>query len=102
MGRGRVAERLTEFGARHTLSSQTDPVRGIGAATDWVFNRMSEIAATSSGNMTVERQTFTQPVASRIPAPTPIPITNVIATLKGTASPERFYVVTGHLDSRCP
>ena len=98
MGRGRVAERLTEFGARHTLSSQTDPVRGIGAATDWVFNRMSEIAATSSGNKTVERQTFTQPVASRIPAPTPI--TNVIATLKGTASPERFYVVTGHLDSR--
>jgi Zn-dependent M28 family amino/carboxypeptidase len=25
----------------------------------------------------------------------------VIATLQGTASPERFYVITGHLDSRC-
>ena len=24
----------------------------------------------------------------------------MIATLKGTASPERFYVITGHLDSR--
>ncbi|MGN6172016.1 MAG: M20/M25/M40 family metallo-hydrolase [Streptosporangiaceae bacterium] len=32
--------------------------------------------------------------------PTPTTITNVIATLRGTASPERFYVVTGHLDSR--
>ena len=31
----------------------------------------------------------------------PTSITNVIATLKGTASTERFYVVTGHLDSRC-
>ena len=30
----------------------------------------------------------------------PTTITNVIATLQGTASPERFYVVTGHLDSR--
>jgi hypothetical protein len=31
----------------------------------------------------------------------PTSITNVIATLQGTASPQRFYVVTGHLDSRC-
>ena len=30
----------------------------------------------------------------------PTTITNVIATLNGTASPERFYVITGHLDSR--
>ncbi|MFF0268360.1 M20/M25/M40 family metallo-hydrolase [Kribbella sp. NPDC004536] len=73
-------------------------MRGIGAATDWVVAEMEAIAATSGGRMTVERQSFIQPVASRIPVPTRI--TNVIATLKGTASPERFYVVTGHLDSR--
>jgi len=90
--------RLTQFGTRHTASSQTDPVRGIGAATAWVFAQMQAIAATSSGRMTVQQQTFTQPVASNIPVPTTI--TNVIATLKGTASPERFYVITGHLDSR--
>src|SRR5260370_11425884 len=90
--------RLTQFGTRHTASSQTDPVRGIGAATAWVFGQMQAIAATSSGRMTVQQQTFVQPVSSRIPVPTTI--TNVIATLKGTASPERFYVVTGHLDSR--
>jgi Peptidase family M28 len=90
--------RLTQFGTRHTASSQTDPVRGIGAATAWVFQQMQAIAATSSGRMTVQQQTFVQPVASRIPVPTTI--TNVIATLQGTASPERFYVVTGHLDSR--
>jgi len=90
--------RLTQFGTRHTASSQTDPVRGIGAATAWVFEQMQAIAATSSGRMTVQKQTFVQPVSNRIPVPTTI--TNVIATLKGTASPERFYVVTGHLDSR--
>ena len=90
--------RLVQFGTRHTASSQTDPVRGIGAATAWVYSQMQAIAATSSGRMIVQKQTFVQPVASNIPVPTTI--TNVIATLKGTASPERFYVITGHLDSR--
>ena len=28
-------ETLVGFGTRHTLSSQTDPRRGIGAALDW-------------------------------------------------------------------
>jgi Peptidase family M28 len=90
--------RLVQFGTRHTASSQTDPVRGIGAATAWVLEQMQSIAATSSGRMTVQKQTFVQPVSPNIPVPTTI--TNVIATLKGTASPERFYVITGHLDSR--
>jgi hypothetical protein len=90
--------RLVQFGTRHTSSSQTDPVRGIGAATNWVFAQMQASAAASSGRMTVQKQTFVQPVSNRIPVPTTI--TNVIATLQGTASPERFYVVTGHLDSR--
>ena len=73
-------------------------MRGIGAATAWVYGQMQSFAAASGGRMTVQKQTFVQPVSSNIPVPTTI--TNVIATLKGTASPERFYVVTGHLDSR--
>ena len=92
-------QQLTQFGTRHTASSQTDPVRGIGAATTWVTQQMQAIAATSNGNMSVQQQTFTQqPVPGRLAAPTSI--TNVIATLQGTASPQRFYVITGHLDSR--
>jgi len=92
-------QQLTQFGTRHTASSQNDPVRGIGAATTWVTQQMQAIAATSNGNMTVQQQTFTQqPVPGRLAAATSI--TNVIATLRGTASPQRFYVITGHLDSR--
>ncbi|HEY2577810.1 MAG TPA: M28 family metallopeptidase [Streptosporangiaceae bacterium] len=92
-------EKLASFGTRHTLSSQTDPSRGIGAATTWVTQQMQAIAATSNGNMTVQQQSFVQPVTSTIP--TPVTITNIISTLQGTASPQRFYVITGHLDSRC-
>jgi hypothetical protein len=91
-------QKLVSFGTRHTESSQTDPVRGIGAATAWVIGQMQAIAATSNGNMTVQQQTFVQPVSNNIPVPTTI--TNCIATLQGTASPARYYVVTGHLDSR--
>jgi hypothetical protein len=90
--------RLVQFGTRHTSSSQTDPVRGIGAATAWVYQQMQAIAATSSGRMSVQQQAFIQPVSPNIPVPTTI--TNVIATLQGTASPQRYYVITGHLDSR--
>ncbi|MGP4096615.1 M20/M25/M40 family metallo-hydrolase [Nonomuraea sp. KM90] len=90
--------KMVAFGTRHTLSTQTDPVRGIGAAVEWVHARFQEIAATSGGRMTVERQSFVQPVSPRIPQPTTV--TNVIGTLRGDASPARLYVVTGHLDSR--
>jgi hypothetical protein len=96
----RTIDKLASFGTRHTLSSQTDPNRGIGAATQWVFEQLQQTAATSGGRMTVEKQTFIQPPGPRIPTPTPI--TNVIATLHGSQpeSASRMYVVSGHLDSR--
>src|SRR3954452_1733770 len=91
---------LAGFGTRHTLSSQDDPNRGIGAARDWIKGQFDQIAATSGGRMTTELQSFIQPVSSRIPVPTRI--TNVLATLHGTdpTSSDRVYVVSGHYDSR--
>ena len=86
------------FGTRHTASSQTDPVRGIGAATAWVFQQLQTYAAASGGKMTVQEQTFVQPVTSNLPVPTTI--TNVIATLNGSVSPNRTYVILAHIDDR--
>lgn len=93
--------RLVSFGTRNTLSDQTDPKRGIGAARDWLFLEFQKIAATSGGRMSVEKQTFEQAKGDRIPSPTMI--TNVVATLKGTRpeSVARTYVVSGHYDSMC-
>jgi hypothetical protein len=93
-----IVTRLAAFGTRHTLSSQDNPERGIGAARDWIFEQLSSYAAASDGRMTVELQSFIQPVSSRIPVPTRI--TNVVATLRGDTDPNRLYVVTGHYDSR--
>jgi len=93
-----IIRRLVGFGTRHTLSAQDDPVRGVGAARDWIFAELQRYAAASGGRMTVEQQSFIQPVSPRVPVPTRI--TNVVATLRGSVTPERLYVVTGHYDSR--
>lgn len=58
---------LATFGTRHTLSSQTDPNRGIGAATDWIYDQFQQYAADSDGRLTVERQSVIQPPGSRNP-----------------------------------
>ncbi len=93
-----TVENLVGFGTRHTLSSQTDPARGIGAARQWVYQQLQASAAASNGKMVVELQSFVQPVSPRIPTPTVI--TNIVATLTGSASPNRVYIVSAHLDSR--
>lgn len=93
-----TVRRLAAFGTRHTLSSQDDPERGIGAARDWIKAELDRYARRSGGRMTVELQSYVQEPTPRIPAPTRI--TNVVATLRGSVTPERVHVVSGHYDSR--
>ncbi len=97
----RTIRQLVSFGTRNTLSEQNDPKRGIGAARDWLYSEFLRVAEASGGRMTVEKQSFEQPKAQRIPQPTVL--TNVVATLKGTQaeSVDRLYVVSGHYDSMC-
>lgn len=92
---------LVSFGTRSTLSEQNDPKRGIGAARDWLYAEFQKVAETSGGRMTVEKQSFEQAKAARVPQPTML--TNIVATLKGSQpeSTNRIYVVSGHYDSMC-
>ena len=91
--------KLVSFGTRNTLSEQDNPTRGIGAARDWIFAEFQKINADCGNCLNVEKQSFLQPKANRIPEPTTL--TNVVATLRGTTNPERVYVVSGHYDSMC-
>ena len=93
--------KLVSFGTRNTLSEQDDPKRGIGAARDWLYAEFLKAAEASGGRMTVEKQSYEQAKAARVPQPTIV--TNVVATLKGTQpeSSDRIYVVSGHYDSMC-
>ena len=92
---------LVSFGTRNTLSEQNDPKRGIGAARDWLYAEFLKAAEASNGRMTVEKQSYEQPKAPRVPEQTII--TNVVATIKGSQpeATDRIYVVSGHYDSMC-
>jgi len=91
--------KLVSFGTRNTLSEQDNPMRGIGAARDWLYAEFQKISADCGNCLDVQKQSFVQPKANRIPEPTTL--TNVFAILKGTTDPTRVYVVSGHYDSMC-
>jgi hypothetical protein len=89
--------KLVGFGTRHTLSTTTDPARGIGAARHWVAERFGEIGQTCGGCLSVET---IGTIASGPRAPAGVRVEDVIAIQKGTTDPDRVLIVQGHIDSR--
>ena len=86
-----TVEKLVSFGTRHTLSSQTDPKRGIGASLRWAegeFHAMRLQTVTPSEVMTNDR------------APNGVRITDVLAIQRGTERPNDVVIISGHIDSR--
>jgi hypothetical protein len=88
---------LVGFGTRHTLSTTTDPARGIGAARRWAAAAFAKTGAACGGCLTVETigERFTGPRA-----PDGVRIEDVIAIQRGTGDPMRVVIVQGHIDSR--
>ncbi|MDF7818448.1 M28 family metallopeptidase [Runella sp. MFBS21] len=93
-------DKLVSFGTRHTLSSVSDPKKGIGAARRWVLSRFNEFAKQSGGRMTATIDSWMlQPDGRRVDKEHEIG--NVMATLKGTdPNDDRIFMVSGHIDSR--
>jgi len=89
--------RLVSFGTRHTLSTTTDPARGIGAARHWVAGRFAEIGHRCGDCLAIESVATT---TSGPRAPSGVRIEDVIAVQKGTGDPDRVVIVQGHIDSR--
>ena len=92
-----IIERLVSFGTRHTLSSQTDPKRGIGAALKWTEDEFRRYSRACGGCLTIA--TPSDVVTGRR-VPTPTKVTNMLAIQKGTKDPNRVVIITGHIDSR--
>ncbi|MGE0133235.1 MAG: M20/M25/M40 family metallo-hydrolase [Blastocatellales bacterium] len=94
-----IMRKLVGFGTRHTLSSQDDPARGIGAAWRWIREEMDRYSRESGGRLIVTTDEFIQQPMQRVPQATKL--VNVVATLPGSQpeSKDRIYVVSGHYDS---
>ncbi|WP_203308350.1 MULTISPECIES: M20/M25/M40 family metallo-hydrolase [Sphingomonas] len=87
---------LVGFGTRHTLSSTTDPKRGIGAARDWAARQFEAIGRECGGCISVERidRRFDGPRA-----PQGVVVQDVLGIQRGR-DPNRVVIVGGHIDSR--
>ncbi len=83
--------RLVGFGTRHTLSSQTDPVRGIGASVRWAEAELKKLGLETL-------QTCDTVTGRRVPAPTRV--CNAVGIQRGTERPNDVVIITGHIDSR--
>ncbi len=90
-------EKLVSFGTRHTLSSTTDPKRGIGAARAWAAAELDALGKICGGCITVDlpERRFEGPRA-----PNGVNIINVMGIQKGTGDPNDVVIVAGHIDSR--
>lgn len=83
--------KLVSFGTRNTLSDQSSPTRGIGAARQWIFEELQR----TSPRLQVSFDTHRIPPGRRIPHE--VELRNILAVLPGK-SPRRIYV-SGHYDS---
>jgi hypothetical protein len=93
----RDVETLVSFGTRHTLSSQTDPKHGIGAALNWAEGRFRSYSAACGNCLEVGRASDVV-TGERLTGPTRI--TDVFAIQRGTERPNDVVIITGHIDSR--
>ena len=93
----RTIEKLVSFGTRHTLSSQTDPKRGIGASLEWTRGEFRRYSRACGNCLTIvdPAETFT---GARIPTPTRV--RDMVAIQRGTERPNEVVIITGHIDSR--
>jgi len=86
-----TVERLVGFGTRHTLSTQTDPKRGIGAAVRWAEGEMKKLGLEAL-------QTCDTVTGRRVPTPTRV--CNAVGIQRGTERPNDVVIIQGHIDSR--
>jgi Peptidase family M28 len=93
----KTVEALVSFGTRHTLSSQTDPKRGIGAALEWTRGEFQRYSAACGNCLTIvdPSEVFTN---DRIPTPTRV--RDMVAIQRGSERPNDVVIITGHIDSR--
>lgn len=90
--------RLVAFGTRHTLSSQDDPKRGIGAARKWAEGEFRKTSAGCGGCLEIVLPETMVKDEDRVPVATRL--VDVVAIQRGTVRPNEVVIVQGHIDSR--
>ena len=95
-----LIDQLVACGTRLSLSSWTDPNRGIGCGRDKIVARFNEILKDSGGKLQIVVDKFES--TSERTGGKPVPLENVYAILPGsdTTLAKTLFIVSGHFDSR--
>jgi hypothetical protein len=95
-----LIERLVACGTRHSLSSWSDPHRGVGCGRDQIVVRLTEIAGASGGKLQVVVDKFE--TTSGRTNNKPARMENIYGILPGSdpALSKTVFIVSGHFDSR--
>ena len=91
---------LVSCGTRLTLSSWTDPKRGVGCGRDFAVARLNEIAKASGGKLQIVVDKFE--MQNERTANKPVHLENVYAILPGNDAKlvKTVFIVVGDVDSR--
>lgn len=95
---GSYIDKLVSFHTRHSMSSQTDPERGLGAAVNWLKTRCEDYTARAEGirpRPIVE--TIYYKTSSNMDREVTVP--DILVTIPGTAG-ESEILVMAHIDTR--
>jgi hypothetical protein len=95
-----LIDQLVACGTRLSLSSWTDPKRGIGCGRDKIVARFNEIAKDSGGKLQIVVDKFES--TSERTGGKPTPLESVYAILPGSDATlaKTLFIVSGHFDSR--
>ncbi len=88
-------EMLQNFYTRHTNSDTVSATTGIGAARRWIFSRFQEFSQYEGSDLVPGYFDFDATICSAFGGHR-----NVLATIGGHVSPERFFLLAAHMDSR--
>jgi len=94
-----LIHQMVACGTRLSISSWTDPKRGVGCGRDQVVARLNEIAKDSGGKLQVMVDKFE--ATSKRTGGVPAPMENVYAILPGSDPKfaKTVFIVSGHIDS---
>lgn len=95
-----LIDQLVACGTRLTLSSWTDPKRGVGCGRDRIAERLNEISKATGGKLEVVVDKFESTSART--SDKPAHLENVYGILPGTdpKMEKTIFIVSGHYDSR--
>jgi hypothetical protein len=90
-------KKLESFETRNLLSSQDNPIHGIGAARTWIFAQLQSYSPKLAVSYDHYKVKKIEGPASRVPRD--VDLYNIVAVLKGSIHPEQRILVTAHYDT---